>query len=130
MPADPALQVADRCSRFGQPEVSPPALHIAVPVFTQLVTAATSPRIPDLANPSFESLHTLQCYSDPLLAVQSKAQELSFPYPPCSALSGIHLQSQMLPNPILERGQRAFRRRLTAHLDVVFIAVPPLPILT
>src|SRR5437867_8637815 len=89
--AYPSLQVADRRPCFSQSVVSPPASHVSVPVITQLVAGATSPRIPDLTNPSFESFHTLWCYSDPLPAVQSKAQELTFPDPPRPALGGIHL---------------------------------------
>jgi hypothetical protein len=71
-----------------------------------------------------ESLDTFRRYSDPPFPVQSKAQKLAFPYPPRSALGGIHLQSQMLLDPALYRSQRPFRRRLTAYLDIAVIRVP------
>jgi len=54
----------------------------------------------------------------PQLAVQSKAQELPLPSPPRPAFSGIHLQAQMLLNPVLYRGERPVRRRLTAYVDI------------
>src|SRR4051794_14086003 len=118
MSPDPFLQIAHLCPSAGQSEVSPPAPHIPIPVVTQLLTGATSSAVPQFPNFRFESFHTLRCYSDPLLAIQSKAQELSFPDPPRSALSGVHLQSQTFLDPALYRTQRSLCRRLTAYVDI------------
>src|ERR1019366_3897684 len=107
-----------------QLEVSPPASYVSVPVVPQLRTRATAATVPFLSNFRFESLQALRRYSDPLLAIQSKAQELAFPNPPCPALGGIHLQSQMLLDPALYRGQCPLRRRLTAYVDVAVIRIP------
>jgi hypothetical protein len=57
------------------------------------------------------------------LAAQSKAQELAFPDPPYSAFGGVHRQPQMLLNPVLNRGQRPLRRRLTADVNVAIIGI-------
>ena len=129
VPADPALQFENGSSRLGQSEVSPPASDVEVPVVPQLRTRATAPTVPQLPNLRFESLHALRCYSDPLLAIQSKPQELAFPDPPCPALSGVHLQSQMLLDPFLYRGQRTFRRSLTAYVDIAVIRLPAVAML-
>ena len=61
-------------------------------------SCATSSAVPHLAYLLLESLQTLRCYADPLLAIQSKTQELAFPDPPCPALGDVHLQSQKLLN--------------------------------
>src|ERR1017187_6147854 len=118
MPADPSLNVAQRMPRLGQSEVPPPAAYVSPPVVSQLFTATTLVAAPHLPHLRFESLQALRRYSDPLLAIQSKTQELAFPNPPRSALGGIHLQSQMLLDPALYRGQRPLRRRLTAYVDI------------
>jgi len=97
-------------------------------VVAQLVTGLTLVAAPHLPHSRFESLDTLRRYSDPPFPIQSKAQELAFPNPPRSALGGIHLQSQMLLNPGLYRGQRAFRRRLTAYVDIAVIGVPAIAV--
>ena len=88
-------------ARFGQSEVRPPAPHISTPAVPQLVTAATLLASPQLPYFRFEFLQTLRRYSDPLLAVQPKTQELAFPDPPPPAFGGIPLQPQMLLDPDL-----------------------------
>ena len=74
----------------------PSAPHIPDPSVAQLVTGSTLVAGPHLPHLYFESPDTLRRYSDPLFAIQSKAQELAFPDPPRSAFGGVHLQSQML----------------------------------
>ena len=123
MSADPTLQVAESAPRFGQLVVPPPAPHVSAPLVAQLVTGATSSSVPHLSHLGLESRQTLRCYPDPLPAIQSKAQELAFPDPPRPALGGIHLQSQMLLDPVLYRTQRPLRRRLTAYVDVAVIGI-------
>src|SRR6185295_9295997 len=125
----PRLQVADGSPCFDQSVVPPPAPHVPAPLIAQLIARATSSAVPHLPYLLLESLHTLRCYSDPLLAIQSKPQELAFPDPPCSALGGIHLQSQMLLNPSLYRGQRAFRCGLTAYVDIAVIRISAVAVL-
>ncbi len=71
-----------------------------VPFVSQLVTGQTLAASPHLPHLRFESLHALRRDSDPPFPIQSKAQELAFPDPPCPALGGIHLQSQMLLDPV------------------------------
>ena len=124
MPADPSLNVAERLPCLGQSEVPPPAAYISPPAVSQLFTATTLVAAPHLPHLRFECLQALRRYSDPLLAIQSKAQKLAFPNPPRSALGGIHLQSQMLLDPALYRGQRPLRRRLTAYVDIAVIRIP------
>src|ERR1700691_482056 len=124
MPSNPSLQYHQGPPRLRQPVISPPAAHIAVPVVAQLRTRATAPTVPFLADFRFESRQALRCYPDPLLAVQSKPQELAFPDAPCSGLGGVHLQSQMRLDPGLSRGQRAFRRGLTADVHVAVVRIP------
>ena len=94
------------------------------PVVAQLVAGSALAASPHLPHLRFESLDTLRRYSDPPFPVQSKAQELAFPDPPCPALGGVHLQSQMLLDPALNRRQRPFRRRLTAYVDIAVIRIP------
>src|SRR5260370_30203804 len=84
MSTDPTLQFEQGSPRLGQSEISPPASHVAVPIIPQLRTCATAATIPFLANLRLESLHALRCDTDPLLSVQSKAQELAFPHPSLS----------------------------------------------
>src|SRR5271155_611612 len=129
MPSNPALQTEDRTTCFGQSEVSPPALHIALPVISQLVAGLTAARPPHLPDLRFESFDTLRRYSDPPLAIQSKAEELTFLNPPRTALGGAHLKSQMLPDPALQREQCPFRRGLGADINfpVVRIAADRVP---
>src|SRR6202040_1030643 len=129
MSPDPFLQFVDGLPRLRQSEVPPPALHLAVPFLPQLPTRATAATIPHLTNLRLESLHTLWCDTDPLLAVQSKAQELTLPHSPCSAFGGIHLQSQMLLDPGLYRGRRAFRCGLTAYVDIAVIRIAAIAML-
>src|SRR5271157_1189569 len=123
MPADPTLQVAESAPRFGQSVVPPPAPHVSAPLVAQLITGATSSSVPHLSHLGLESLQTLRCYPDPLPAIQPKAQELSFPNPPCPALGGVHLQTQMFLDPGPYRSQRSFRRRWTAYVDVAVIRI-------
>src|ERR1022692_1538076 len=107
MPSNPSLQLQERLPRLRQSVISPPASHVPVPVVAQLPTRAPPPTVPFLAHlptrappPTvpflahlrFESFQALRCYSNPLLAVQSKPQELAFPDPPGPALGGVHLQ--------------------------------------
>src|ERR1035441_8111471 len=87
MPADPSLKAEKRLRRLGQSEVPPPAAYISPPAVSQLFTATTLVAAPHLPHLRFESLQALRRYSDPLLAIQSKAQELAFPNPPCSVLA-------------------------------------------
>src|ERR1019366_3226164 len=89
VPAHPSLQPEDRLPHFGQLEVSPPAPHVLLPGVPQLIAGSALAAAPQLPYLRFESLDTLRRYSDPLLAVQSKAQELAFPDPPRSALSAV-----------------------------------------
>src|ERR1700733_10995548 len=124
MPPDPSLQIEDGAARLSQLEVSPPASHVAFPVVSQLVAGATPIRPPHLSHLRFEPFDTLRRYSDPPFPIQSKAEELTFRDPPCTALGGIHLQSQMLLNPVLYRGQRSFRRSLTAEVNITVIRIP------
>src|SRR5882724_7774022 len=124
MPSNPALQPEDRLPYFGQPEIIPPAAYVAAPGVSQLVTGSTLVPPPHLPHLCFESRDTLRRYSDPPLAIQSKAQEPAFPNPPRPAFRGVHLQSQMLLNPVLYRAKRAFRRLLTAYVDVAVVGVP------
>src|SRR5208282_566748 len=124
MPSNPSLQSHEWLPRFRQSVISPPASHVAVPVVAQLRTRAPPPTVPLLADFRFESFQALRCYADPLLPVQAKTQKLAFPDPPCPTLGGIHLQSQMFLDPALYRGQRAFRRRLTADVNIAVIRVP------
>ena len=106
VPSDPTLQFQEWPPHLSQLEVRPPASDVPVPVVPQLRTRAAASTVPLLAYLRFESLQTLRCYSNPLLAIQSKPQELTFPDPPCSALNGVHLQSQILLDPPLYRAQR------------------------
>src|ERR1035437_2891555 len=124
MPPDPSLQLEDRATHFGKLEVPPPALYIAFPVVSQLVAGSTLIRPPHLSHLRFESFDTLRCYSDPPFPIQSKAEELTFLNPPCTALGGIHLQSQMLLNPFLYRRLRSFRRSLTVDVNITVIRIP------
>ena len=126
-PIPPVPRIGLRAS--AKLEVSPPASHVSVPVVPQLRTRATAATVPLLSNSRLESLQTLRCYSDPLPAIQSKAQELAFPDPPCPALGGIHLQSQVLLDPCLYRRQRAFRCGLTAYVDSAVIRIPAVAVL-
>src|ERR1035438_10532540 len=103
MPSNPSLQLQERLPRLRQSVISPPASHVPVPVVAQLPTRAPPPTVPFLAHLRFESFQALRCYSNPLLAVQSKPQELAFPDPPGPALGGVHLQSQMFLDPALYR---------------------------
>ena len=100
-----------------------------LPCIPQLVTGSALVHPPHFPHLRFESLNTLRRYSDPLLPVQSKALELAFPDPPCTALSGVHLQSQMLPDPVLYGGQRTFRCRLTAYVDIAVIGISAIAVL-
>ncbi len=59
--------------RTSSSRVSPPALRVALPVVSRLVTGATLVRPPHLPHFLFESFDTLRRYSDPPLAIQSKA---------------------------------------------------------
>src|SRR5712671_5901442 len=96
MPANPALQLEDRLSVLDQMVIAPPAPNEWLPVFLELVARqalATPPFLPYLC---FESLQTLRCDFDAPFAAQSKPQELTFPGPPDSAFSGIHLEPQVL----------------------------------
>src|SRR6266849_3301699 len=129
MSTDPTLQFEQGSPRLGQPEISPPAADVAVPIIPQLRTRAAAATIPFLANLCLESLHTLRRDTDPLLSVQSEAQELALPHPPGSALGGIHLPSQMLLDPILYRGQRAFRCGLTAYVDIAVVRIAAIAML-
>ena len=81
VPFDPALQPEDGFPHCGQLEVLPPAPHVAAPGVPQLVAGSTLAAIPQLPHLRFEALDTLRRYSDPLLAVQSKARELAFARP-------------------------------------------------
>jgi hypothetical protein len=103
VPSNPALQLEYRASRLSQSEVSPPALHIALPFVSQLVAASTPVRPPHFPYLRFESCNTLRRYSDPPFPIQSKAEELAFLDPPRTALGGVHLKTQMLPYPVLQR---------------------------
>jgi hypothetical protein len=71
------LQIANGSLCLGQPEVAPPAAHIPAPLIAQFSTGATPSAVPHLANLRLESLQALRRYADPLLAIQSKAQELA-----------------------------------------------------
>src|ERR1017187_10164009 len=124
MPSNPLLQPEDRLTHFGQLEILPPAAHVPAPVVSQLVAGPTLVAAPHLPYLRFESFQTLRRYSNPPFPIQSKAQELAFPDPPRTALGGVHLQSQMLLDPSLYRGQRAFRSRLTAYVDIAVIGIP------
>src|SRR3984885_888959 len=119
----PSLQPVNGLECFGQPEIAPPAPHILAPGVAQLLAAPALIGPPHLPHFRFESLYTLRRYSDPLFPIQSKAQELTFPHPPRSALSGIHLQPQMLLDPGLYRSQRPLRRRFTAYVDIAVIGI-------
>ena len=95
-PALQSLQPEDRLAYFGQSEVLPPAPHVLLPGIPQFFAGFALTAAPHLPHLRFEALDTLRRYSDPLGAVQSKAQELAFPDPPRTALGGVQLQSQML----------------------------------
>src|ERR1019366_1573362 len=123
MPTYPSFQLKDRATRLSQLEVSPPALYIAFPVVSQLVAGSTPIRPPQLSHLRLESFDTLRGYSDPPFPIQSKAGKLTFLDPPCTALGGIHRQSQMLLYPVLSRRQRPFRRCLTAHVNIAVIRI-------
>jgi hypothetical protein len=123
VPSNPRLQPEDRPAHFSQSEIAPPAAYVSRPGISQLIAGSTLVAAPHLPHLPLESFDTLRRYSDPPFAIQSKAQELAFPNPPGSALGGIHLQSQMLLNPGLDRCQRPFRRRLTAYVDIAVIGI-------
>src|SRR5271165_3105540 len=123
MSSNPTLSPENSRAVLGQSEITPPASNIGLPQIAQFLTGTTLVPAPLLPNLRLESFHTFRRYSDPQLAVQSKPQELAFPDPPCSAFGGIHLQSQMLLDPVPYRGQRAFRRRLTAYVDIAVIGI-------
>jgi hypothetical protein len=78
VPSNPALQLEHGAACFGQSEVSPPALHIALPFVSQLVAASILVHSPHFPYLRFESFDTLRRYSDPPLAIQSKAEQLTF----------------------------------------------------
>src|SRR5665811_104526 len=124
MPSNPSLQPEDRAAVLSQPVVTPPAADILLPGVPQLIAGSALATAPQLPHLRFESFGALRRYSDPLFAIQSKAQELAFPDPSRSALGGIHLQSQVLLDPALDRSQRPFRHRLTAYVDIAVIRVP------
>src|SRR6266702_5965265 len=124
MPTYPAFQPEDRLPVLGQLVVFPPASEEALPCIPQLLAGFTLTASPQLSHFRFESFDALRRYSDLQLAVQSKAEELTFPDPPCPALGFVHFQSQTLLDPVLNRGQRSFRRRLTAHVDITVVCVP------
>ena len=118
------------------PRLAGPSLtsrvHTAPAIAQLLITPLVA--APHLTNLRLESLQAPRRYADPLLSVQPKAQKLAFPNPPRSALGGIHLQAQMLLDPLLYPSQRPLRR-LTAHVDIAVIRVraiamlPPLQFL-
>src|SRR5471030_393544 len=118
VPSNPSLQIEDRLSHFGQLEIVPPASHVANPAVPQFITGPALVAPLNLPYFCFESFNTLRRYSDPPFAIQSKAEELSFPGPPCTALGRIHLQSQVLLDPALYRRKRPLRRCLTAHINI------------
>src|ERR1700722_15809793 len=89
-----------------------------------MVTGSALAASPQLSHLRFESFDALRRYSDLQFAVQPKAQELSFPDPPRPAFGFVHLQSQMLLNPVLNRGRRRFRRRFAAHVYIAVVRVP------
>src|SRR5208283_789030 len=124
VPPYPTFQPVNRRSVLSQLEVSPPALNEASPAISQLVAGHALTASPEFPHPRFESLDAFRCDSDLQFAIQSKAEELAFLSPPCAAFGGIHLQSQMLLDPALYRTQRAFRRHLTACVDIAVIGVP------
>src|ERR1700692_1589112 len=131
VPTYPAFQPENRLPVLGQLVVSPPASNKALPGVPQLLAGFALTASPQLSHFRFESFDALRCYSDLQFAVQSKAEELTFPSPPRPALGGVHLQSQMLLNPVLNRGQRPFRRCLTVDVNVTVIRIsavgmPPL----
>src|ERR1035437_4408160 len=122
------LLLSGGSSHFPRPNSNYPAtsgcLYIAFPVVSQLGAGSTLIRPPHLSHLRFESFDTLRCYSHPPFPIQSKAEELTFLNPPCTALGGIHLQSQMLLNPFLYRRQRSFRRSLTVDVNITVIRIP------
>src|SRR5580700_12014460 len=90
MPSYPAFQPEYRPPVLSQLIIPPPASNKAVPTIPQLIAGhapATSPQLPHLRPESFDAFRR---YSNPQFAVQPKAQELTFPDPPCTALAGIH----------------------------------------
>ena len=124
VPANPSLQPEDGLPVLGQAEVSPPASDVSAPGVPQLVAGSALAAPPHLPHLRFESLHALRGRFDLPFAVQSKAQELAFPNPPFPALGSVDLQSQMLLDPVPDRGHRPLRRRRTAYVDVAVIGVP------
>ena len=64
-----------------------------------------------------------------LLRSSRNPRKLAFPGPPRSALCGVHLQSQMLLDPALYRGQRAFCGGLTAYVGIAVIRIPAVAML-
>src|ERR1022692_2426640 len=124
VPTYPAFQPVNRPPFLNQLEVSPPASYKALPAISQLLARDALTTLPEVPYFRFESLDTFRSYSDLQFSVQSKAQELAFPNPPRSAFGFVHLQSQMLLNPVPNRFQRPFRRRLTVDVNVTVIRVP------
>jgi hypothetical protein len=124
MPANPALQLKDWPSVFDQLVITPPAPNEWLPVLLELVARQALAALPFLPYLCFESLQALRRDFDAPVAAQSKPQELTFPGPPDSAFSHIHLQPQVLLDPVLNRRQRPFRRCLTAYVDIAVIGIP------
>src|SRR5947209_2844872 len=123
MPAYPALQPMHRFPVLGQLVVTPPALDKLPPRVSQLITGFALAVVPQLSHLRFESFEAFWCYSDLQFAVHSKAQELSLPPPSCSAFGFVHLQPQMLLDPVPDRSQRPFRRRMTAYVNITVIRI-------
>src|SRR5579863_2069012 len=123
MPTYPAFQLEDRPPVLGQLIVFPPASNRPTPCVPQLITGFALAAPQQLSHFRFESLNAFRRYSDLQFAVRSKAEELTFPDPPRSALCGVHFQSQTLLDPVLYRGQRSFRRCLTADVNIAVIRV-------
>src|SRR5215467_13519701 len=89
VPADPALQPENRPAHFSQPIVSPPTPNVSRPVVSHLVAGPALIAAPHLPYLGLESPQTFRRYSDSVVAIQSKAQELAFLDPPRAALGDI-----------------------------------------
>jgi hypothetical protein len=85
--SDPALQPEDQLAHLGHSETSPSASYVSAPGIAQLIAGANLVAPPHLPRLRLESFDTLRRYSDPLVAIQSKTQELAFPNPPGPALA-------------------------------------------
>ncbi len=94
-----------------------------MPLVSQLDAAEVLPCVPELAHPPLQPLQAGRRHFDLPRPVDPESQELPLPGPAHSGLVRVHLQPQMLRDPLRQVPNHPIRRGRSSHVDVTVVRV-------